>query len=147
MTNCYYCGDDDHMGKECPKLQSHQQRATAAKTVAYVPRGEPVTWCGTCEEHTRLLDMGHSAARCPRCHPLRFQQLRQSRKCPSCHKTVFEWDHAPCDAHVGPGLPRLQRTVAGRPDSTRLVSRQLCYQSPLGMMVHVAGCACPVGAP
>lgn len=147
MTNCYYCGDDDHVGKECPKLQAHQKRATATKTVAYVPPGEPVTWCSYCDEHTRMLDMGDSMARCPQCHPLRRQQLRQSRKCPLCNKTVFEWDHAPCDAHVGPGLPRPQRTVTGRPESSRMEPRQLCYRSPLGGMVHVAGCTCPTGAP
>ncbi len=148
MTSCYYCGDDDHLGKECPKLKAHQQRAVITPApAARVPRGEPVTWCGTCDEDTRLLDMGHSMARCPRCHPFRYQQLRQSRKCPLCNKTVYEWDHAPCDAHVGSGLPRPQPSVKGRPDSTRLSPKQLCYRSPLGGMVHVAVCACPPGSP
>lgn len=28
------------------------------------------TWCGTCDEHTRLLDRGDAVQRCPACHPL-----------------------------------------------------------------------------
>ena len=149
MTNCYYCGDDDHLGKECPKLQAHQRRATAPQPApqSLVPRGERVTWCGTCDENTRLLDMGHSMSRCPRCHPLRFQQLRQSRKCPSCNKTVLDWDHSPCDAHARPGLPLPRPAVTGRPESSRVEARPLCYRSPLGMMVHQPGCTCPTGTP
>jgi len=146
MTNCYYCGDDDHLGRECPKLQAHQRRATSPQPQAYVPRGEPVMWCGTCDENTRLLDMGHSMSRCPRCHPLRYQQLRQSRKCPACNKTVLDWDHSPCDAHAQPGMPVPRPAVTGRPESTRMTPRQ-CYKSPLGMMVHAPDCSCPPGAP
>lgn len=145
MTSCYYCGDDDHPGKHCPKLQSHQQRATAPTRPA--PRGEPVTWCSYCDETTRLIDMGHSMARCPQCHPLRFQSLRQSRKCPACGATVYDWDHSDCDAHARPGMPLPRPAVNGRPDSTRVEPRQLCYKSPLGGTVHAPGCTCPPGAP
>lgn len=144
MTNCFYCGDDDHLGKHCPRLIEKQKEVTRP---VQVPRGEPVTWCSYCDEDTRLLDMGHSMARCPQCHPLRYQQLRQSRKCPLCSKTVYDWDHSPCDAHAGPGLPQPRPAVVGRPDSTRTEARQLCYRSPLGNMVHVVGCGCPRGAP
>jgi hypothetical protein len=146
VTNCYYCGDDDHLGRECPKLQAHQRRASAPQPAVYVPRGEPVTWCGTCDEDTRLLDMGHSMSRCPRCHPLRYQQLRQSRKCPLCNVTVLEWDHSPCETHARPGMPLPRNAVQGRPESSRLIPR-LCYKSPLGMMVHAPDCACPPGSP
>lgn len=146
MTACYYCGDDDHAGKQCPKLQAHQQRATITPAPR-VPRGDPVTWCSYCDEATRLLDMGHSVSRCPQCHPLRHQQLRQSRKCPSCHATVYEWDHGPCGAHAGPGRDLPRPATTGRPDWTRADPRPLCYRSPLGMMVHQPGCACPPGVP
>ncbi len=147
MTSCYYCGDDDHLGRECPRLQAHQRRATSSAPAARVPPGEPVTWCGTCDEDTRLLDMGHTMARCQECHPLRRQQLRQSRKCPLCHAAVYDWDHSPCDAHAGPGRPLPRPAVAGRPESTRVDPYPLCYRSPLGGMVHGPGCACPAGAP
>ena len=91
--------------------------------------------------------MGDSVARCPRCHPLRFAQLRQSRKCPSCHQTVFEWDHAECDAHARPGMPLPRPATQGRPDSTRVEPRLRCYRSPLGNMVHQPGCGCPKELP
>lgn len=144
MTTCYYCGDDDHLGRECPKIRAKQQQVTAQRIA---PRGEPVTWCSYCDENTRLLDMGESMSRCPQCHPLRYQSLRQSRKCPTCNKTVYDWDHSPCGTHAQPGIALPRPAVNGRPDSTRVEPRPLCYQSPLGMMVHQPGCACPTGTP
>jgi hypothetical protein len=81
-------------------------------------------------------------ARCPRCHPLRYQQLRQSGLCPLWHATVAEWDHS-----------RVTRTRGGLPPpdhghrKTGVSSRSRCGSCvtgpPLGNMVHVPGCACP----
>jgi hypothetical protein len=146
VTNCFYCGEDDHMGKNCPRLQAKQQEVTRPREAPRppaTPRGAPETWCSYCDEATRLIDMGHTVSRCPQCHPLRYQQLRQNRKCPLCHATVYEWDFAECDRHARPGIPLPRPAVSGRPDWTRLEPHRLCYRSPLGGMVHVAGCACP----
>jgi hypothetical protein len=109
-------------------------------------------WCSYCDETTRLVDLGHSMQRCPNCHPLRFQQLRQGRKCAQCNKTVYEWDNGrSCEEHAGPGLPLLRPAKLGRPESTRLPTPEpppapsypVCSRGPLGSMVHGPGCTCP----
>ena len=116
MTNCYHCGDEDHMARECPR----NKQVTSTPTRG---RGVPATWCSYCDEKTRLVDLGYAMQRCPSCHPLRYQALAQSRKCPSCNATVFEWDHAPCGCHAIPGEPLPRPASQGRPDSTRKVNR------------------------
>jgi hypothetical protein len=63
---------------------------------------EPLTWCGYCDERTRLVDLGDTATRCQQCHRNRRAQLAQHRKCPQCNATVYAWDFAPCGQHTGP---------------------------------------------
>ena len=116
MTNCYHCGDEDHLARECPRNKTVTQGTVASSRT----RGAPATWCSYCDEATRLIDLGHSVQRCPNCHPLRFHALAQSRKCPACHQTVYEWDHAACGCHARPGEPLPRPATKGRPDSTRL---------------------------
>lgn len=140
VTNCFHCGDDDHLARECPR---NRKPAVQVRS----PGGVPAVWCSYCDEKTRMVDLGHSMQRCPNCHPLRYQQLKQSKKCPQCNKTVYDWDHAPCDAHLGPGLPVPAPARKGRPDELRFEPRRLCYRSPLGQMVHAPGCQCPAGVP
>ncbi len=87
---CYGCGGTGHIAAECtnPGIDAS---------------GNP--WCGICDERTRHIDQGGTVARCPVCHPLRKQQLRQHRKCPRCHMTVYEHDNAECGNHAGPHVP------------------------------------------
>jgi hypothetical protein len=87
---CYGCGDQGHIEPHCPN--------------AVFDDGKP-SWCGFCDEKTRLIDHGHSASRCQQCHPNRNKQLRQRRKCPHCHVTVYDWDNEPCGRHAGPTVP------------------------------------------
>jgi len=68
-------------------------------TVMY---SEPLTWCGYCDERTRLVDLGDKVARCQQCHRNRRAQLAQNRKCPQCNATVYAWDFEPCGQHAGP---------------------------------------------
>ena len=89
--NCHGCGGKGHFESECPNKGIDVS-------------GKP-PWCGICDERTRLLDLGHSMARCQTCNPQRHQQLRQHRKCPRCHVTVYEWDNGECGGHAGPTAP------------------------------------------
>lgn len=121
MTNCFHCGDDDHLARECPRNKTPQ-------TAGGRTRGVPTTWCSYCDEATRLIETCKpgvtwmsTVERCPNCHPLRYQALAQSRKCPNCHQTVYEWDHGPCGCHARPGVPLPRPATKGRPDSTRPV--------------------------
>ena len=88
---CYGCGDEGHIEPHCPNA-------------VFDDGGRP-SWCGFCDEKTRLIDHGHSASRCQQCHPARNKQLRQHRKCPHCHVTVYDWDNEPCGRHAGPSVP------------------------------------------
>lgn len=86
---CFDCGDDGHTAPNCPN------RAIDAS-------GKP-SWCGFCDERTRLVDGGDLVTRCQVCHPLRHQMLRQHRRCPRCHMTIYEWDaNSECGNHSSP---------------------------------------------
>ncbi len=89
---CHGCGDTGHVERECPNS-------------ALDASGKP-PWCGICDETTRQVEVGDKVGRCKVCHPLRHQMLRQDKKCPRCHVIIYEWDHAACDSHSGPGIIR-----------------------------------------
>jgi hypothetical protein len=84
------CGDSGHVASACPN--------TAISGAA----GKP-PWCGSCDERTRLVDLGDTMRRC-RCHPLRGRMLPQHRGCPSCGEVIYAWDHAGCDNHQPVGV-------------------------------------------
>jgi len=96
-VKCYGCGDEGHLERDCPN-------------VSIDASGKP-SWCGFCDERTRLVDRGDTVSRCQRCHPQRHQRLRQIRTCPACHVTVYQWDNEPCGSHSSPG------TVTGSGDA------------------------------
>jgi len=98
-VKCYECGDEGHVAKACPNA-------------IYTPASG--TWCGYCDERTRLVDLGDKVKRCPDCHPLRGQLLKQHRKCPSCREIVYEWDQAPCGRHTEVGKQWEHADVAKR---------------------------------
>ena len=101
---CFDCGDEGHIRSECPN--------TAFTS------GTGSTWCGFCDERTRLIDLGDKMRRCGDCHPLRDapaaraagrpgqHKLAQHGVCPACRQVVYEWDHAPCDKHHEVGRHR-----------------------------------------
>ena len=67
--------------------------------------GKP-PWCGVCDQRTRLsLDGDGKAQRCPVCHPLRREHLKQLSRCPACRMLVYAWDSAPCGQHTAPTAP------------------------------------------
>jgi zinc knuckle protein len=90
---CFECGDDGHIARECPNLG-----ITSAD-------GKP-PWCGSCDETTRLVDLGDKMKRCTACHPLRGRMLAQDRRCPVCRQIVYVWDHSACDNHQEVGIHR-----------------------------------------
>jgi hypothetical protein len=92
MITCWECGDQGHTATGCPNAV----RAPAAD-------GKPL-WCGSCDERTRLVDLGDKMMRCRQCHPLRGRMLPQHRGCPSCGEVVYVWDHAGCDNHQAVGV-------------------------------------------
>jgi hypothetical protein len=104
MTNCYRCGDDDHLSYDCP---SHTYSSPAPRTApasgAAQNDGRP-RWCGTCNEHSRHIDLANGTVKRCQCHPNSHEQLRQHRKCPTCHATVVEWDINPCGRHILAGV-------------------------------------------
>ena len=89
---CWDCGEAGHLASACPNI-------------AYV-RGDGGTWCGSCDERTRLVDLGDKMRRCPDCHPLRTRMLAQFRRCPACQMIVYAWDVADCGRHQEVGIQR-----------------------------------------
>lgn len=85
---CHGCGDTGHFESECPNKGIDASRKPS--------------WCGFCDERTRLVDGDTIVTRCQTCHPFRHQNLKQFRRCPHCKMTVYEWDNAPCGNHVSP---------------------------------------------
>lgn len=98
---CFECGDEGHIARECPNLGMTGED------------GKPI-WCGSCDETTRLVDLGDKLRRCYQCHPLRGKMLAQDRRCPSCRQIVYVWDHAACDNHQAVGV---HREYVGKPAS------------------------------
>ena len=85
---CYSCHAEGHIEANCPNA-------------VFDASGRP-SWCGVCDERTRLIDSGTGPARCQQCHPNRHKLRSPLRRCPSCHMTVYDWDHAPCGEHASP---------------------------------------------
>jgi Zinc knuckle len=94
-VKCFECGDDGHVSRNCPNRE--------------MLTGEPRarTWCGMCDKQTRLVDLGDSMKRCPDCHPLAGQFLKQHTRCGDCRKIIFIWDRSPCDMHDEVGKQRV----------------------------------------
>lgn len=90
-VKCWDCGDTGHIAGACPN------------TAATGSDGKP-PWCGSCDERTRLVDLGDKMRRCHQCHPLRGRMLPQHRGCPSCGEFIYVWDHAGCDNHQPVGV-------------------------------------------
>lgn len=86
--NCYHCQSPAHLARDCPNAASLGADAS----------GKP-PWCGTCDERTRLVDLGEMMGRCVQCHPLRGACLPQHRRCSSCHRLVLAIDVLPCGKH------------------------------------------------
>lgn len=100
MTDCWNCGSDEHIARNCPKTMPPPD---------VLPVDNKPRWCGGCDPHTRLIDLGNAAARCPTCHPLAWKPLAQHKKCGGCGGTVYEWDQQPCGSHqplAGPVFSR-----------------------------------------
>jgi hypothetical protein len=93
MTNCFHCGDDDHLSYDCPS-RTRPKAAPATPQAAARPE-----WCGSCDSTTRLIDHGSYVARCPRCHPLGHVTLPQHKRCGGCRQLVYAWDIMPCGDH------------------------------------------------
>lgn len=95
MTECYRCGSDDHLVRDCPL--NYQPPATTP------PKPSKPPWCGQCDERTRLVTVADGRmARCHACHPLRGQELAQHKICPGCHHRVYAWDQQLCGNHQEP---------------------------------------------
>ena len=99
MITCWECGDQGHAAADCPN------------TVRVTDSGKP-PWCGSCDERTRLVDLGDKMRRCGTCHPLKGRMLAQHQKCPACHEVIYVWDHTACDNHQPVGVHREYRPTA-----------------------------------
>ena len=109
MTDCYRCGDNDHLSRDCPQMASPH----AAHPPAADPDGTAglTAWCGTCDKRTRLVDHGTTMARCIRCHPRAHQQLPQHRLCSGCGHQIYVWDQMPCGNHQAIRPPGIRPVI------------------------------------
>jgi hypothetical protein len=113
---CFECGDEGHIARECPNL-------------GIVGADGKPPWCGSCDEITRLVDLGDTLMRCRQCHPLRGRMLAQDRRCPRCHEIVYVWDQAACGSHQAVGVHRdYVGTVPARPARSETGLRALARQ-------------------
>ena len=87
MLTCGNCGTTgQHITSECPYT-------------AELGHGGKPPWCGNCDKATRLVDHGHSMARCAACHPLAWKPLAQHKRCGGCNSLIYTWDNRPCGQH------------------------------------------------
>ena len=101
--DCFRCGADDHLYRDCPE----EPPPSATTSVSNRP-----AWCGECDQRTRLIDHGDYMQRCYRCWawPSRgtypHQPLFQHTACGGCGETIHTWDHAPCGKHQPLGIDK-----------------------------------------
>ena len=105
MTDCFRCGDSDHLSYDCPNRTSSYSTPGASPATPAASDGKP-RWCGTCDENTRHIDLADGTVKHCQCHPLSHEQLKLHRKCPQCHATVVDWDNSPCGRHTLAGVQR-----------------------------------------
>jgi hypothetical protein len=104
MTDCFRCGDDNHLSRDCPQRTSSYSTPGASPAAPAAQSDGRPRWCGTCDEHSRHIELTDGRVKRCQCHPNSHEQLKQHRKCPTCHATVVDWDIYPCGQHVLAGV-------------------------------------------